>query len=147
MSHAREVLSELLTLFRGELGAKKVVVADGGLPSGEPPFLLITAPNVGITHEQAALTHYHVTGTLEWWAFAAAAGTAEDRANAGIDLASNLVELVQDAHNDTDWPTLQQLTILLPSWDDVIADGPGMAPGVCIVHGTIRYETDLRRGG
>lgn len=155
-SHARLVLEDLLTALRTDLGGNDlttvdgtpcVVIADGGFPPVGPPYVLISAPSVESTYT-AELTAYHVIGTCDWWAYTAAGtDSTEARAFAGLDFAAEIVAAVENAHADPAFTTLFGLTILLCSWDEVFSDEPDIAPGMALVHGTIRYETDLQRGG
>lgn len=154
-SHARLVLTDLLTALRTDLGdydlstvssTPRVVIADGGAPPVGPPYVLISAPAVESSYS-APLTEYHVTGTCEWWAYVAATTeSTEGRAFAALDFADEIVTAVENAHANVAFTTLYALTVLLCSWDQVFSDGPDIPPGMAIVHGTIRYETDLQRG-
>lgn len=157
-AHARAVLADLLTALRTDLGdydlsttnsTPRVVIADGGVPPIGPPYLLISAPKCQITSQPGApLTEYHVVGSLEWWAYVAATTeSTEARALAALDFADEIVTAIQNAHHSSSFATLYALTILEADWDEVFADEPDIAPGMAIVHGAIRYETDLQRGG
>ncbi len=153
-SHASLILADLLTALRADLGVydlstvsstPRVVIADGGHPPVSPPYVLISAPSREPSYS-GPLTEYHVVYSCEWWGFAgAAAETTESRAMAALDLASEVVAAVQAAHASPSFTTLYTLTVLLMGWDNVFSDGPDIPPGLAMVHGTIRIETDILR--
>ncbi len=154
-SHARLVLTDILIALRADLGdydlstvssTPRVVIADGGHPPVGPPYVLISAPAVESTYD-APLTEYHVIGTMEWFAFAAAtAETTESRAFAALDLADEIMTAIQNAHHTSSFTALYALTVLRVWTTDVFSDGPDVPAGMAYVKGVIRYETDLSRG-
>ncbi len=157
-SAARLVLTEVLAAVRVDLGVAdlstvdgtpRAVIADGGHPPANPPYLLLSAPNEAYSYDNGApLTEYHVNGELEWWVFwASDTDDIEARAFDGVDLATAVVDAVHAAHANPTFPTLYALTVLLCSWDAVIADEPEIPNFMPCIHGTIRYETDRVRGG
>lgn len=154
--HARLTMTELLAALRQDLGdnnlstvdgTHRVELVDGGEPPISAPYLALSAPAVQSTYD-ASLGEYHVIGTLDWWGYVASpAESTEARAFVGLDFASEIVAAIENAHRDSSGsPTLYQLTQLLITVDDVFSDGPDLPPGWAIVHGTIRYETDVQRG-
>lgn len=155
-SHARNVLTDLLTALRADLGdydlsttssTPRVVIADGGAPPVSPPYLLLSAPTPSAVYQQAPMGEYTVRGRIEWWGYVAAAADAtETRAYAALDFADEVATAIQDAHASTSYTTLHDLTELLVTVLDVFADGPDLAPGMAVVHGEITYGTILTRG-
>jgi hypothetical protein len=154
-SHARLFLTDVLTALRTDLGdndlstvsgTPRVVIADSGAPPIGPPYVLLSAPSLEKTYD-APLTEYHVIGTLHWWAYVAmTADTTEDRAYKALDFGDEICTAIENAHHNAAFATLYTTTVVICSWDEVFSDGPDIPPGMAIVHGTIRYETDLSRG-
>ena len=155
-SHARLVLTDLLTALRTDLGdydlstvngTPKVVVADGPEPPVGPPWVALAAPAVEPHYDGGSLDEYRVTGVLQWYACAAfTAETPESRAYAALDLASEVVARVHTAHRTSSFATLYALPKLLVVLDDVFGEGPGVPPGAGMAQGRILYEAVLSRG-
>jgi len=156
VSHARDLLTELLAVLRADLGTldlstvastPRVVIADGGPPPCSPPYLLITAPSLRVTYARAPMGEYGVEGRLEWWLMVPSAlDTVESRAFAALDGASEVIAAIQSGHADSTRTTLYTTQQLLPSLLDVFGDAPDMAPGLGIAHGELVYTAILTRG-
>lgn len=156
MSHARDLLTELLGVLRADHGTldlstvaatPRVVIADGGPPPCSPPYLLITAPSLRVTYARAPLGEYGVEGRCEWWLMVpSAVDDVESRAFAALDGASAVIQAIQNGHADPLNVTLYTTQQLLPSLLDVFGDGPDVAPGLGIAHGELVYTAILTRG-
>lgn len=155
-SHARDVLTDLLTALRVDLGTydlstvsstPKVVIADGVDMALTPPFLALAAPAVEPRYDEANLTEYWVRGTIAWYGCVPfTAETTESRAFAGLDFADEVITAIQTAHRTSSFTTLYLLPVLLPVLDDVFGEGPGVPSGCAVVQGRILYEQMLERG-
>lgn len=156
-SHARLVLTDLLTALRADLGdldlstvsgTPKVVIADGPTPPAGPPWLALAAPVVEVSYNGAPLTEYHVVGDIDWYLTVAfTADTTESRAFAALDAADEVITAIQNAHHNVALTTLYALTVLTVTVTDVFGEGPGIPDGGgAVVQGRIRYETDISRG-
>lgn len=149
MSHARSVLTELLTVLRTDLGTydlsttsstPRVVIADGGPPRCTPPYVLVAAPVLRSSYD-ADLSEYMVRGEIEWWGYVApTASDPESRTFAALDLASEIVAAIETAHASPSRTTLHPLVTLLPELVEVFGDGPEVPPGMGIAHGILTYS-------
>lgn len=155
MAHSYDVLSEIIAALRlstlyqdltSSGGTHRVLIADGGLPESLLPVVLLAAPDVDLSHD-ASLREYHVTGTINWWGWAAAPSLdLGQRIQTALELADQVVRTVQTAHATPANVTLYALTQLLPRGIQVFGEGRELPDGAVMCSGQIVYQTDLSLG-
>ncbi len=152
-SHARDVITDLFTVLRADLGdydlstangLDRVVlgtIADIDAPPSVPWLYLGVPQNIDDIYGEAPLREYDESAVIPYIGFCQSDSlTPAERALDGLDFAEEIRAAIMTGHQTAARTTLYSLLALTVSTDDVMSDAVDLPTTHVVVAGRIRYR-------